>query len=58
MVAEARGLRKPLMGSVNINSLLSPESTEMVNNKVNMVNNMVNKMVNNKVNKIICEAVQ
>lgn len=47
MVAEARGLRKPLMGSVNINSLLSPESTEMVN-----------KMVNNKVNKIICEAVE
>jgi hypothetical protein len=35
MAIKARDLRKRLMGTVEINSLLSPELTERVNNKVN-----------------------
>ncbi len=34
MAVKARDLRKRLMGTVDINSLLSPELTERVNNKV------------------------
>ncbi len=34
MAVKARDLRKRLMGTVNINSLLSQDLTERVNNKV------------------------
>jgi hypothetical protein len=37
MAVKARDLRKRLMGTVNINSFLSPELTERVNNKVNKI---------------------